>query len=418
MSHRKALSQWEESVSRHLPHLSRPQAHVLALWSYGMVLAKSCGLTSVAALLADLLGSSLSTLRQQLREWCYDAQDKKGAHRQEVDVTLCFAPLLCWIVSLWPANECRLALAMDATTLSDRFTVLCISVVYRRCAIPVAWKVMRGGEQGSWEPYWKALFTALQGSVPKHWKVIVLADRGLYAPWLFRHIVRLGWHPFLRINLGGKVRPVGAQKFDWLSTLVPQTGSAWCGLVDCFIQSTLRCTLLARWDEGYADPWLVLTDLAPQAADVVWYSMRTWIEGGFKDTKRGGWQWHQTKMTDPARASRLWVAIAVATLWVVSVGGEAEANEPCSGLEALPELHIARRTATKRSQPRLQSCFAQGLRCIFVAVLHRRRLPMGRFLPEPWPTTMPPRKTSKKEKKPPSATPSSNAVPLASEVAA
>lgn len=29
---------------------------------------------------------------------------------------------------------------------------------------------------------------------------------------------------------------------------------------------------------------LVLTDLAPDAADVVWYSMRTWIEGGFKDT--------------------------------------------------------------------------------------------------------------------------------------
>ena len=52
MSHRKALSQWERTVSRQLPHLSRPQAHVLALWSYGMVLAKSCGITTVAALLA------------------------------------------------------------------------------------------------------------------------------------------------------------------------------------------------------------------------------------------------------------------------------------------------------------------------------------------------------------------------------
>ena len=93
---------------------------------------------------------------------------------------------------------------------------------------------------------------------------------------------------------------------------------------------------------------------------MVWYSMRTWIEGGFKDTKRGGWQWHQTKMTDPARASRLWLAIAVATLWVVSVGGEADATQPCSGLEALPERHIARRTATKRSRPRLQSCFAKS----------------------------------------------------------
>ena len=164
----------------------------------------------------------------------------------------------------------------------------------------------------------------------------------------------------------------------------------------------------------------MLTDLAPEAADVVWYSMRSWIEGGFKDTKRGGWQWHQTKMTDPARASRLWLAIAVATLWVVSVGGEADATQPCSGLEALPALHVARRQATKRSRPRLQSCFAQGVRRIFVAVLDGRRLPLGRFIPEPWPTTMPPRKKSKKERlpKPLPTIPPADVAPLASEAVA
>ena len=101
----------------------------------------SCGITSVAALLADLLGSSLSTLRQQLREWCYDAEDKKGEHRQEVDVTLCFAPLLCWIASWWPQTECRLALATDATTLSDRFTVL----LHQRGVSPLCYS---GGVEG------------------------------------------------------------------------------------------------------------------------------------------------------------------------------------------------------------------------------------------------------------------------------
>ncbi len=389
------LSQWERTVSRYMPHLSRPQAYVLALWSYGMVLAKSCGITSVAALLGKLLDVSYSTMRQRLREWCYDAEDKKGEKRQEVDVTLCFAPLLSWVLSWWSKQVHNLALGMDATTLSDRFTVLAISVLYRGCAIPVAWKIVRSHEKGSWEPYWKELFTLLQGSVPKGWTVIVLADRGLYAPWLFKHIVSVGWHPFLRINLGGKVRPVGTDKWLWLSTLVPQTGTAWSGYVDCFVGKTLRCTLLARWDEGYADPWLILTDVAPESANVVWYAMRSWIEGGFKDTKRGGWQWHQTKMTDPARASRLWLAIAVATLWVVSVGGEADASQPYSALESLPQLHIARRTATKRSQPRLQSCFAQGLQLILVALLKAEPLPLGRFIPEPWPVVMPARKKPK-----------------------
>jgi hypothetical protein len=31
--------------------------------------------------------------------------------------------------------------------------------------------------------------------VPRRFFVIVLADRGLYARWLFQRIVRLGWHP-------------------------------------------------------------------------------------------------------------------------------------------------------------------------------------------------------------------------------
>src|SRR5260221_11498460 len=82
------------------------------------------------------------------------------------------------------------------------------------------------------------------------------------------------------------------------------------------------------------------------------------------DTKRGGWGWHQTKMVDPQRAERLWLAIAVATLWALSVGGEADANLPVSSLEALPHTHLARGKATKRSRPRMLSCFSRGIRTI------------------------------------------------------
>lgn len=53
------------------------------------------------------------------------------------------------------------------------------------------------------------------------------------------------------------------------------------------------------------DPWLVLTDLSPEVADACWYGLRAWIEQGFKKIKRGGWQWHATRMTDPRRAERL-----------------------------------------------------------------------------------------------------------------
>lgn len=388
MSHRNALSQWQSTVSTHLPNLSPAQATVLALWSFGMVLARSCGITSVCAVLAPLLADKEATLRQRLREWCYDKDHKRGNKRQDIDVSSCFAPLLRWVLTWWTAEQHRLVLAMDATSLSDHFTVLAISVVYRGCAIPVAWKIVTATKKGAWRPHWLTLFDALQGSVPADWTVLVLADRGLYAKWLFQHIQTKGWHPFLRLNLGGNVRPEGEATFRPLATLVPKVGRSWSGRVRCFSgkRGQLECTLLARWDEGYAGPWLLATDLAVEVAQAAWYGMRAWIEGGFKDLKRGGWEWHQTKMREPARAERLWLAMAVATLWVVSVGGEAEERLAVSSLEGLPELHIARRRASGRSRPRLLSCFRRGVLAVVVAMVKGEKVPLGRFRPEAWPS--------------------------------
>jgi Transposase DDE domain len=388
MSHPEPLSQWMETVSTMVPKLSRPQAKVLAYWSYGMVLAKSCGISLVCATLAIQLQCAERSLIKRLGEWCYDAKDKKGKKRRELDVSTCFGPLLQWILAWWPADQPRLALALDATTLKKRFTVLVISVVYRGCAIPVAWKVVGAEQKGSWKPHWLKLLEQLAASVPEGWTVIVMSDRGLYAPWLYAKIVELRWHPFMRINKQGHFRPQGESQFRSLATAAPSVGSAWCGKVDCFSGevSRLSCTLLARWDEGYEEVWVIITDMAPAQATAVWYGMRSWIEGGFKDTKRGGWGWHQTKMVDPQRAERLWLAIAVATLWAVSVGGEVDATLPVSSFEALPETHVARRTATKRSRPRMLSCFARGIITIIGRLIRGDGLVLGRFIPEPWPT--------------------------------
>ena len=91
-------------------------------------------------------------------------------------------------------------------------------------------------------------------------------------------------------------------------------------------------------------------------------------------------------MVDPQRAERLWLAIAVATLWAVSVGGEVDANLPVSSLEALPQTHVARRKATRRSRPRMLSCFARGIVTIVGLLIRGDGLVVARFVPEPWPT--------------------------------
>lgn len=116
----------------------------------------------------------------------------------------CFAPLLGWILAWWPDEQHELALALDATTLGQRFTVLCVSVLVRGCAIAVAWKVLAYNQKGSWQSYWQTLVAQLDGMIPTEWRVLVLADRGLYAPWLYRQIVAQGWHPRLAHQSGSQ----------------------------------------------------------------------------------------------------------------------------------------------------------------------------------------------------------------------
>src|ERR687886_762245 len=319
---------WQQIVSTYLPHLSRPQVTVLALWSLGLILAHSCDLTTVATVLAYLLARSERTTREQLRDWYREAPAKHGAKRgrkrRTLDVATCFPSLLRWVVAWWDPACPQLALAMDASTLGQRFTILTIRVVVRGCAIPVAWNVVEATRTGAWRPHGITLFEALDGCIPADWTVLVLADRGLYA----------------------------------------------------------------RWDVGYRAPGLVLTALPPRAADVVWYGLRAWIECGFKDSKRGGWQWHQTKLTHPARAERLWLVIAVATLWTVRVGCVAEVALPVPVLADLPAQHVARRHASGRPRARELNCFRRGRLVLIAALCTGQELPRGRLIPEPWPKSL------------------------------
>ena len=72
-----------------------------------------------------------------------------------------------------------------------------------------------------------------------------------------------------------------------------------------------------------------------------WYALRFWIELGFKAVKSLGWKWDKTRRTDPARISRHWLVLSVATLLALAYGTRVEdANErriaPGSGRRPKP----------------------------------------------------------------------------------
>lgn len=102
--------------------------------------------------------------------------------------------------------------------------------------------------------------------------------------------------------------------------------------------------------------------------------------------KRAGFQWQKTRMTDPHRAERLWLAVAAATLWLLSVGGEADEKlAEATFLDVTATLARAQRQR-QATRLRLVSVFRWGWSRVLVALLSAEPLPLrGIFKPEPWP---------------------------------
>jgi hypothetical protein len=367
----EGLYSWTQEVRSHFSHLSRPQATVLALYSFCAALIHAVGLSKVAQIACELGQGQANSVRQRLKEWYQSADDKSGNNRRQIEPSLCFGPLLAWVLKAWPSG--RLVLALDATTLDTRLTVLALSVVYQGTAIPVAWKILKGNTPGEWSPHWQRLLQDIAPHVASDWTVLVLTDRGLESAELFRAIVAVGFHPVMRLKAGGSFRPHSWHKFHRLSALLPCQDVRFCYRGELYQRQSARLdvTLLGLWEKDYEDRWLLATDLDAGQAVAAIYAFRSWIEQGFRLIKRSGLAWHRTRITDPERAERHWLVVAVTTLWLVKVGGEVQADSPVETVGSLPRRGL--------------SLFWQGAARIVACLIQGQPLPLGKFLHQPWP---------------------------------
>jgi hypothetical protein len=376
---------WRTTLRQHLSHLRKPQATVLALWSFGMVLARSGALSAVSHLWATGMRRKEQTVRQQRRAWDDDVQRKRGAKRQAWRVETCCPLVLGWGVRGWHGTP--LALALDATALGRRVVVLAVRGVYRGCAMPVAWVGLPANTQHAWRREGRRLLRRRRPAMPRGWTVLVLTDRGVSAPWRFRRIVRLGWQPFLRLNTGGTLRPAGPRCFRPLTRFAPQPGTRWRGQGTALQKAGRQVagTLLGLWEDGDKAPWLRRTERPPAASAAAWYGRRAWMEQGCKIPKRAGGQWHRTRMTDPERAARRWLAVAGATLWGLRVGGAPAATIPARPVRAGTALCPGRPGPRRATRWRLVSGCRQGGVALLVALRRHDPLPQRRLVPAPWP---------------------------------
>ena len=147
------------------------------------------------------------------------------------------------------------------------------------------------------------------------------------------------------------------------------------------------------WYVEQEEPWVILTGLPPKEVGVSWYALRFWIELGFKAIKSLGWKWDKTRRTDPARISRHWLVLPVATLLALAYGTrveDAQDRRIAPGNLRTPPKTLASNHRDPRSRPaRAVSVIRHGVGWLRRLLLKGRLWSRVWLLPEPWPEPKP-----------------------------
>jgi hypothetical protein len=232
-----------------------------------------------------------------------------------------YSPLASELLGDVVASGQVVRLIIDGTKVGGGHRLLMVALAYRRRSLPIAWTWVKGSRGHSLATTQCALFAYIRTLLPAAAKVLVVGDSEFGSVELMRHFKQWGWDYVLRQK--GRTC-LSVQKSDlWqrFDTRVQQPGqSAW--LVD--VQFTQRfafpVNLLAYWQPGEKQPWLLATTLATQQQTLSAYRRRMWIEEMFADFKQHGFDLERTHLRHFLRLSRLTLCVALLYLWCVAFG--------------------------------------------------------------------------------------------------
>lgn len=280
----------------------QPAAKRVALLVTGLIAgerATESGLASTLAGLAITGSKEESIARRLQRIWTDERLDPRRLLPAVFQAGLPW--LLAGLVAAHAANEASGAghhrrfrpvrLIIDETSTADHVHLLVIGLAYQGLVLPVTVRCWQQNAPLPAGEYWGHLgdslwevYRLLPPELRDH--VLVLADRGYGSPRLLDQLAALGWSSVVRCQDQTRIRlPDGT--VCPVRQLAPRPGAVWPGgfttpaeaapdePVAVFKTAGWRpCRVVAVWQVGSAEPWLLLTDLPAQAARLRDYAAR------------------------------------------------------------------------------------------------------------------------------------------------
>ncbi len=215
--------------------------------------------------------------------------------------------------------HCPLVFIMDGSTVGRGCLALLLSVVYRGRALPIAWVVVRGCKGHFPADAHLGLLHQLLPLIPRTATVLFLGDGEFDSILLQQTLQAAGWEYVCRTasHLPLCVGEAWLTCADLAVTRGQVVGVAEVGFTR---QAYGPVTVIAWWDQAFAEPIYLVTNLELVEEACWWYRKRFKIETFFSDQKSRGFHLHKSHLADPQRLLRLLIAACLAYLWVIYLG--------------------------------------------------------------------------------------------------
>ncbi len=216
-------------------------------------------------------------------------------------------------------------LILDSTKVSAGHQLLMVALAYRKRALPIAWTWVKGARGHSATSKQLALLRYVHSLLPTKGCVVLVGDCEFGAVAIARQVEGWRWGYVLR-QPGDTRVCVSRTTLIWqhFATLVTRRKElVWYDHALVTIKHLYHAKLVAYWETGEKEPWLLMTNLTEARTALRAYRRRMWIEEMFGDWKGHGVDIEKTHLRRCSRLSRLVFLVALWYLWLVARGAQA-----------------------------------------------------------------------------------------------
>lgn len=313
MSAHRLYDIWFSTIRKLLPQERVTRVRTLAWMVVGLHVSQSAHLSGVARKLP--LAAKLTSTTDRFRRFLNNKAFRVRTWYQPIARQLLAEAALGGTVRL----------IVDGTKLGAGHQLLMVALAYRRRALPIAWTWVKGSRGHSTTSKQLVLLSYVHSLMPDKVSVLLVGDCEFGAVAIARQLEAWHWGYVLRQQGDTRVC-VSRTALIWqffITLAAERSQCVWYERALVTIKHLYHANLLAYWERGQKEPWLLMTNLPDASSALTAYRRRMWVEEMFGDWKGHGVDVETTHLGRFQRLSRLVFVVALWYLWLVTRGAQA-----------------------------------------------------------------------------------------------